>query len=242
MGIVIDGSNSAGTINLGTNGTVTNLAVGGIPDGTVDTDALATNAVTNVKVADDAIGVAELSTTGTAGSGNFLRGDNSWQEAGGGQILKTWSTWSSGKKTTTSSSYVDMAEKATITIQKTGTKMLVMVSCTFGVEGQHNGTNDGNALFRVVRTVSGSDTDVWSTLCKATYLHPWETNGYGPGAYAADMGQITFLDTHGVSAGSTLTYALQAQNKDGPTPTCGGRDDDGSYSNGVSFVLMEVDV
>ena len=95
MGIVIDGSNSAGTINLGTNGTVTNLAVGGIPDGTVDTDALATNAVTNVKVADDAIGVAELSTTGTAGSGNFLRGDNSWQEAGGGQILKTWRTWSS---------------------------------------------------------------------------------------------------------------------------------------------------
>ena len=70
------------TIN-GTANTVAGLAVGGLPDGVVDADTLASNAVTNVKVADDAIGIAELSTTGTAGSGNFLRGDNAWASAGG---------------------------------------------------------------------------------------------------------------------------------------------------------------
>ena len=78
------------TIN-GTANTVAGLAVGGLPDGTVDADTLASNSVTNVKGADDAIGVAELSTTGTAGSGNFLRGDNSWQTAG--------SKWTQGAST-----------------------------------------------------------------------------------------------------------------------------------------------
>ena len=77
------------TIN-GSANTVAGLAVGGLPDGVVDADTLASNAVTNVKVADDAIGVAELSTTGTAGSSNFLRGDNSWQAAGGGKVVNFW--------------------------------------------------------------------------------------------------------------------------------------------------------
>lgn len=34
--------------------------------------------VTNVKMADDAIGIAELSATGTPSSSTFLRGDNAW--------------------------------------------------------------------------------------------------------------------------------------------------------------------
>ena len=37
------------------------------------------NSITNAKMADDAIGIAELSATGTAGNTTFLRGDNSWQ-------------------------------------------------------------------------------------------------------------------------------------------------------------------
>ena len=44
MGITINGSSAAGNIDLGTNGTITDLAVGGLPDGTVDNDTLAENA------------------------------------------------------------------------------------------------------------------------------------------------------------------------------------------------------
>ena len=68
MGITINGSSAAGNIDLGTNGTITDLAVGGVPDNTIDNGAMA----------DDAIGVAELSATGTASSSTYLRGDNSW--------------------------------------------------------------------------------------------------------------------------------------------------------------------
>ena len=49
-----------------------------IASGVVGSTELASNAVTNVKVADDAIGIAELSATGTASSSTYLRGDNIW--------------------------------------------------------------------------------------------------------------------------------------------------------------------
>jgi hypothetical protein len=48
------------------------------PTGSVGASQLTTNAVSNSAMADDAVGIAELSATGTASSSNFLRGDNSW--------------------------------------------------------------------------------------------------------------------------------------------------------------------
>tara|TARA_B100000579_G_scaffold48725_1_gene33982 strand:- start:992 stop:3235 length:2244 start_codon:yes stop_codon:yes gene_type:complete len=45
---------------------------------------IADNAVTNSKMADDAIGINELSATGTASSSTYLRGDNTWATVSGG--------------------------------------------------------------------------------------------------------------------------------------------------------------
>ena len=61
-------------ITINGDGTVTGISAGGLPDGSIST----------ADIADDAVTLAKLSTTGTPGAGNFLRGDNSWQEAGGG--------------------------------------------------------------------------------------------------------------------------------------------------------------
>ena len=52
----------------------------------VTTAMIQSNAVNNAKMADDAIGLAELSATGTASSSNFLRGDNSWATPSGTTI------------------------------------------------------------------------------------------------------------------------------------------------------------
>ena len=73
------------TIN-GTANTVAGVAAGGINDNVVD----------NGTMADDAIGIAELSATGTASSSTYLRGDNSWATPSGGiaathdGVVKVW--------------------------------------------------------------------------------------------------------------------------------------------------------
>jgi len=58
---------------------------------TVDT-SIADNAITNAKLADDAVGVAELSATGTASSSTYLRGDNAWATTGEA-TLKAWAAF-----------------------------------------------------------------------------------------------------------------------------------------------------
>ena len=60
MGITINGSSAAGNIDLGTNGTITDLAVGGLPDGVIDTDSLAASAVTSAKIADATIATGDI--------------------------------------------------------------------------------------------------------------------------------------------------------------------------------------
>jgi len=69
---VIDGDK--GDITVSGNGTTW----------TIDNDT-----ITNAKMADDAIGIAELSATGTPGSGNFLRGDNVWAAASADLVTDT---------------------------------------------------------------------------------------------------------------------------------------------------------
>ena len=80
--------NDAVTYDKIQNGTQSNrvlktTANGSVSESLVTADLLDSNAVTNAKVADDAIGVAELSATGTASNTTYLRGDNTWATVSG---------------------------------------------------------------------------------------------------------------------------------------------------------------
>lgn len=57
------------------------------------------NSITNAKMADDAIGLAELSASGSASSSTFLAGDNAWREAGGGAFTFVSSVTASNSAT-----------------------------------------------------------------------------------------------------------------------------------------------
>jgi hypothetical protein len=68
---------------------------------------LDSNSVTNVKMADDAVGIDELSATGTASSSTFLRGDNVWTAVDTTNTLthSAITTVTSGSTTTYSFTY-----------------------------------------------------------------------------------------------------------------------------------------
>ena len=74
MAIVLDGSSAAGIVNLGTNGTISNLAVGGLPDGIVDTDMIAANAVTAAKRSAGAIVAVTQTVKSDTGSSSTAQG------------------------------------------------------------------------------------------------------------------------------------------------------------------------
>ena len=82
----------------GQTGVITGLAVGGLPDGTVDADTLASNAVTAAKLAS---GV-------------------------GGKILQVVTASTTTQVSTSSSSYIDTNVTASITPSSSNNKILVL--------------------------------------------------------------------------------------------------------------------
>ena len=84
MAITIDGSAN----------TIAGLAVGGVPNGTIDADALAADCIDESKIANNgidsehynagSIDISHLSASGTASSSTYLRGDNTWSAVSGG--------------------------------------------------------------------------------------------------------------------------------------------------------------
>jgi len=104
MAVVINGS-----------GTVTGLAVGGLPDGTVDAGTLATDSVTAAKLKDDAIAVGDLPA---------------------GSVLQVVSGSDSTVTSSSSSTYADTGLSLSITPSSTSSRVLVLVN--------HNGCGKTN--------------------------------------------------------------------------------------------------
>ena len=76
-----------------TDGTVGHVVqtdgIGNLSVATVPTTGIADDAVTNAKMAVDAVGVTELSATGSPGTTTFLRGDNIWEVPVAGTVSLT---------------------------------------------------------------------------------------------------------------------------------------------------------
>ena len=81
-------------VTINGDGSITGLAVGGLPNGSVDADTLASNAVTTVKIADDAVATSkiasnavtstEISTNATYACAHYI-----YRESGSGITMST---------------------------------------------------------------------------------------------------------------------------------------------------------
>tara|TARA_R100000541_G_scaffold25294_2_gene34835 strand:- start:158 stop:739 length:582 start_codon:yes stop_codon:yes gene_type:complete len=128
MAIVINGS-----------GTVTGLAVGGLPDGTVDAGTLATDSVTAAKLEVSAITGADLP------AGSVLQ-----------VVQQEYATGVNQGGT----SYADTGTTATITPSSTSSKILILVSQP--VFNSVDTTSNRTSYFRLYRDIgsSGSELEV----------------------------------------------------------------------------------
>jgi len=115
-------------------------------DASIDTAHIGNLQITNALMADDAVGVAELSATGTASSSTFLRGDNAWAAAGGGAVVREGGDTSEGSAATTSRSTI-----MTMATQDIAATELVLITVSL-----RKGTGAANATAAFL-TINGTE-------------------------------------------------------------------------------------
>ena len=176
MAIVINGS-----------GTVTGLAVGGLPDGTVDAGTLATDSVVAAKLGTDAVTADALKSDAITGA-----------DLPAGSVLQVQSGILTSTYAQTVVAFTDIGLSAAITPISTSSKILVMASVAVGTE-----VMSVNVRLRLLRgsTMIGSSTD----LSNSGFSH-FEANQTGNN-YTRFLESFTFLDSP--SSTSAQTYKVQ---------------------------------
>ena len=156
MAIVING-----------NGTVTGLAVGGLPDGTVDAGTLATNSVDSAELIDGAVddshigALAASKLTGAlpAISGASLTGVAPTRATmPAGSILQVVTSEFSTNTSTTSTSSISTGHTVSITPTASDSKMLIMLTGS----GGHHGASGGWLKLDMHRSSSGGSAYIGS--------------------------------------------------------------------------------
>ena len=207
----------------------TTLTLTGVPSGqkvvvrhmgdTIPFPLLDDNVVTNAKLADDAVGLAELSATGTASSSNFLRGDNSWQAAGGGAWTLIGSSVASNSAsltitglTSTYSTYACMLDS--IVVASDGANVYIRVGDASGID---SGASDYAWVDRASRddsTAANFNGSASTPKIRAGDINTGNAAGEGYGGQffiynAANASLQTFISGEAViiETGGNMEYA-----------------------------------
>jgi len=149
------GQDGTGLTN-GDKGDITVANAGG--SGGTETWTIDNNAVTNAKMADDAIGIPELSATGTASNTTYLRGDNTW-----GTPPDTNTTYSVGDGGLTQNNFTDTLKskldgiEASATADQTGAE----IKTAYEAESNTNAYTDAEKT-KLSGIATGAEVNVQS--------------------------------------------------------------------------------
>ncbi len=164
--------------------TVTTAKLG---DSSVTTAKLNDSAVTTTKLNDASVSLAKLTATGTKSSSTFLRGDNTFAEAGGGDFIKlATTTISSGVN---SISFDGIFSSTYSHYQFIGT----------GLVHNEAWNSSHNGMRMRIRQSDADKTDsnyMW-VMNDATIIHSGSTNHSAEGSYSDSRIQITRHQTTG---------------------------------------------
>ncbi len=123
---------------------------------------------------DNTVSLAKLTATGTKSSSTFLRGDNTFAEAGGGKVLQVqnFQLNAGSSAITTSNSFQDSALTDQITPSATSSKILVMVH----LNGFKTDVTSANTIVTVKRAISGGSTTDIGGSGNLRLAHTYEPN------------------------------------------------------------------
>ena len=177
MPIVINGS-----------GSITGVSTGGLPDGCVDADMLAGNAVTSAKILDATIASGDLAS-GAITSGAMPAGS----------VLQVVNANYSTEVATTSATYTDSGLSASITPSDTSSKVLVIVSQNTRIQSSGAGA---------IRLKMYRDATEINSYINANYNNGSENQA----------SQTTFLELDSPNTTSSVTYKTTFSTRDSGEP------------------------
>ena len=165
-------------VTINGNGSITGLSVGGLPNGTVDADTLASNAVTSAKLSGSAISAAKLPA---------------------GSIVQVQFTTSTAGKGTSSSGQHASGLVTTLTPHRASSKFFVTAS---GMSMHNNaGASNQGSRFWLYASVNGGSyanvTDTWVQSCQRS-----------GGSWTDFPGNLSFPCTVSYSLGQTVSFQI----------------------------------
>ena len=175
-------------VTINGNGSITGLSVGGLPDGSVDADTLASNAVTTNKIANSAVASSKLAsgaiTASTLPAGSIV------------QVQFTTSTASVGNS---SAGQLASGLVTTLTPVRAGSKFFVTAS---GMSMHNNaGASNQGSRFWLYASVAGGSysnvTDTWVQSCQRS-----------GGSWTDFPGNLSFPCTVSYSLGQTVSFQI----------------------------------
>ena len=218
-------------VTINGDGSITGLSVGGLPDGSVDTDTLASNAVTSTKLHNDAITGGHMPT---------------------GTVIQTKQGFAGNKTVTNTSSHGDAIQcpaSVSITPTSSSNKILVMFHASW-----HFG-NDNDVGFWLLRngTVIGNSTRTTeNNVCFATTTNE-DGQGYNNSHISfnfLDEAQNTSVHTYtikgggiqGVKAGSDRSLPKLAQSNSEEMAWGGTVQESGQESSAGNMVIIAQEI
>ena len=196
----------------GNTGVITGLAVGGLPDGTVDADSLASNAVTAGKLASGVGGKILQVVTATK--------------------LDTASTANSSGTTHVAISGL----QPQITPSATTSKVLVMINAKFSIS-----TANGDTSLKLFRSVGGSETEIFSGTAEGSRQgNIWGISDYNSTTEVIPV-SAHYLDTPSTTSTITYILKWQSQSQAVYINRSGVDSNSSAYHrNSSSVIVMEV--
>ena len=195
-------------------GTISGVAVGGLPDGIVDAGTLATNSVDSAELIDGSIDTAHIATDQITSA--ILPA---------GSVLQVVTATTSSNTQITSTTYTDTSLTANITPSSTSNKVLVLVSQN--VQGQMSSNGEYTVRLQLLRDATSIQIVIPLSLSAGV--------GVSSTITMRSMGTMVQLDSP--STTSEITYKTQGKVTDlADSVTC--RFQEGTTES--SIVLMEI--